>query len=428
MVSNIIENQHVAKRRKNPNLPNTTNKSAVFGNDFMKQFKQKPAHVKRGSFARTLKSGITHLRFKSQKKTSTMQATSTARAKNWPPEEKELKSSFSFPVPSLMTLAVIAGTLLVSLAALNWDGLSMTHNYVQPAPSEKSASPIVNYANTGSLSILPVSVVLTAESSPAVSPEIDISYTESKEIPLELIDHFEWSSYKVLRGDSVSKIASQFGISMDAVITSNEIRNARRLREGEMLRIPNMDGIRYTVTKGDSLSKISRSFNVPLEVILDANDIRSDNIKEGDVFYIPGARMAPDALRLSLGELFIFPVRRSISSGYGWRPDPFTGEQRFHNGIDLRSNIGVPVRAAMDGTVIDVGFNREYGNYIIINHHGGYQTLYAHLSVFGVKRGDRVAQGNKIGEVGNTGRSTGPHLHFSVFRNGRHINPLDLMS
>jgi murein DD-endopeptidase MepM/ murein hydrolase activator NlpD len=215
---------------------------------------------------------------------------------------------------------------------------------------------------------------------------------------------------------------------MDAVISSNDIRNARRLREGDMLRIPNMDGIRYTVRRGDSLSRISRTYNVPLEVILDANDIRSDAINEGDVFFIPGARMPPDALRLSLGDMFIFPVRRSITSGYGWRADPFTGEQRFHNGIDLRANIGTPIRAAMDGTVVDVGFNREYGNYIILSHHGGYQTLYAHLSTFNVRRGDRVIQGNKIGEVGNTGRSTGPHLHFSVFRNGRHVNPLDLLS
>jgi len=392
MAANFLENQRVAKRRSHIHKAN--NKSAFFGADFIRHFKQKPAHVK-----------------------------------HWPrpkaaveksPEKKRGKG-FSFPVPSLATLAVISGTLVISLAALNWEGFS-------PAIPEKFAlrpeaeSPIKKYADTGG-TIYIATPIRIENSADIIELEPEI-----KEIPLDLMPSFEWSEYKVQRGDSVSKIAVQFGISMDAVITSNAISNARRLREGETLRIPNMDGIPHTVKRGDSISGISKTYNVPKDVILDVNDIRSDLIREGEILFIPGARMAPEALKLSLGELFIYPVRKNISSNYGWRQDPFSGQQSFHSGIDLRGNAGTPIKAAHDGTVSVVGNSRVYGKYIILSHNNSYQTLYAHLSAFSVKEGEKVIQGAKIGEMGSTGLSTGPHLHFSIFRSGKAVNPLDLLN
>jgi murein DD-endopeptidase MepM/ murein hydrolase activator NlpD len=214
---------------------------------------------------------------------------------------------------------------------------------------------------------------------------------------------------------------------MDAVIASNDIRNARRLREGEELRIPNMDGIPYTVKKGDTLDKIAKSMGVPLEVILDANDIRSDNIQQGETFFIPGARMAPEALRLALGELLIYPVRSRVTSQFGWRISPVTGQRHFHAALDLAGSIGTPIKAAMDGKVSTVGLSPTFGKFIILSHDTGYQSMYAHLSVVSVKQGERVNQGSKIGEIGNTGLTTGPHLHFAVYKNGRAVNPLDLL-
>jgi murein DD-endopeptidase MepM/ murein hydrolase activator NlpD len=94
----------------------------------------------------------------------------------------------------------------------------------------------------------------------------------------------------------------------------------------------------------------------------------------------------------------------------------------------MKANSGTAVKAAMNGTVSAVSNSRVYGNFIIMSHDNGYQTLYAHLSAFSVKQGDRVSQGKKIGEVGNTGLSTGPHLHFGVFKNGKWVNPLDLLN
>jgi len=233
----------------------------------------------------------------------------------------------------------------------------------------------------------------------------------------------------VQKGDSVSVIAKKFGVSVGAVIASNEIRNARTLQEGAVLRVPNIDGIPYTIKKGDSLSKISASFNVPLEVILDVNDIKSDIIKIGETIFIPGARMNDIDLRMSLGELFIYPVHgKYITSKFGMRKDPISGELGFHTGIDLRGNTGATVMAAMDGVVSVVSENWLYGKHIIISHSNGYKTLYGHLNSSSVKQGDKVLQGKKIGEVGNTGYSTGSHLHFSIYdKNNKLVNPLDLL-
>jgi murein DD-endopeptidase MepM/ murein hydrolase activator NlpD len=249
-----------------------------------------------------------------------------------------------------------------------------------------------------------------------------------EEIPLDLMETFAWSNYTVKRGDSVSRIAAQHALSMDAIIASNSISNARQLREGQVLRLPNMDGIPYTVKSGDTLGKIARNQGIPLEAILDANDLESETITAGTMLFLPGARMPSEDLKLALGELFIYPIRGRLSSPYGWRQDPISGVRRFHSAIDLAAPIGLPVKAAMDGRIQSVGFNATYGKYIIMTHGNNYQTMYAHLSVVSVQQGAAVSQGNKIGEVGSTGYSTGPHLHFAIYKNGRALNPLDFLN
>jgi murein DD-endopeptidase MepM/ murein hydrolase activator NlpD len=244
-------------------------------------------------------------------------------------------------------------------------------------------------------------------------------------MPLAVNETFSWDNYTVKKGDSVSRIAADNGLSLDAIIASNNLRNARLLREGDVLRIPNMDGIPYTVVKGDSYQKIADRMNVALEAILDANDIQNDNINIGDILFLPGARMRSDDLKMALGELFMYPVRGRLSSPFGWRKDPFTGQRRYHSAIDLAANTGTPVKAAADGKVTSVAYSSVFGNYIIITHGGGFQSMYAHLNSTNVKEGARVTQGDKIGAVGSTGRSTGSHLHFAIYKNGRAVNPLE---
>jgi murein DD-endopeptidase MepM/ murein hydrolase activator NlpD len=107
------------------------------------------------------------------------------------------------------------------------------------------------------------------------------------------------------------------------------------------------------------------------------------------------------------------------------RSDPFTGLPRFHNGIDVANRIGTPIRAAASGRVVHVESQiGNYGRFVIVRHPDGFQTLYAHLNDFSVRTGEYVDRGEVLGVMGNTGRSTGPHLHFSVIHNGTFVNPL----
>lgn len=114
-----------------------------------------------------------------------------------------------------------------------------------------------------------------------------------------------------------------------------------------------------------------------------------------------------------------------ISDGYGYRRDPFTGRREFHYGIDISAPMGTPVFASADGVVGSTGYKGTYGNMVEINHGFGYSTVYAHLSRIYVKPGDVIKRGQRIGEVGSTGRSTGPHLHYEVLQFNINKNPLD---
>ncbi|MCL2831664.1 MAG: M23 family metallopeptidase [Treponema sp.] len=250
-------------------------------------------------------------------------------------------------------------------------------------------------------------------------------------VPLKMTEYFAWESYTVKKGDSVSSIAAAHGLSMDAVIASNNLTNAHLLKIGQVLRLPNMNGIPYVVKKGDNLSKISRAYNIPLEVLVDVNNIQKDLIIPGQNIFLPGAKMPATDFSRALGTLFVSPLsgtKPALSSGFGWREDPFGAGQKLHEAIDMAIASGTPVKAASAGKVSMVGVSAVYGNYIIINHSDNMQTLYAHLSVISIKMGDNVNQGTKIGEVGSTGMSTGPHLHFAVYKNGHAVNPLDYIT
>jgi murein DD-endopeptidase MepM/ murein hydrolase activator NlpD len=113
-----------------------------------------------------------------------------------------------------------------------------------------------------------------------------------------------------------------------------------------------------------------------------------------------------------------------VSSKFGWRQDPLTGEAKFHNGVDLAVAYGRDVKAAATGVVSFAGVQNGYGNTVVIDHEGGRQTRYAHLSQELVRTGDVVAEGQVVGKSGNSGRSTGPHLHFEMLVNGRPVDPV----
>ena len=127
---------------------------------------------------------------------------------------------------------------------------------------------------------------------------------------------------------------------------------------------------------------------------------------------------------------FMWPVASYvyISSRFGLRVHPITGQQKSHTGLDIASNQGTTVYASDGGTVTMAGWNGGYGNCIMIDHGNGYVTLYGHLNYIGVSVGQSVSQGSVIGQVGSTGASTGPHLHFEVLKNGTRIDPEQFFS
>lgn len=234
-------------------------------------------------------------------------------------------------------------------------------------------------------------------------------------------------TYVVRPGDSISSIAARHGVNLDTLISMNGITDARRIQAGARLRIPNISGIVHIVSRGESVGSVAARYSVASTAILDANDLGSSVIRPGQSLFIPGARMSTTDLKKALGELVAWPVRGTLSSHFGYRPNPFTGIRQFHNAIDIVAPEGTPVKAAMDGRVADTGYNAIYGNYVILSHPEGYQTLYAHLSKITIKRGASVQQGTLLGAVGTTGYSTGPHLHFGVFKRGSAVDPLKLL-
>lgn len=119
----------------------------------------------------------------------------------------------------------------------------------------------------------------------------------------------------------------------------------------------------------------------------------------------------------------VTPLAGEWGSGFGMRVDPFTGQDRMHQGVDVSAPEGTPIRAAADGVVSFAGNQGGFGNLVIVDHPNGLQTYYAHQSVIGVSVGEQVTAGMEIGTVGSTGRSTGPHLHFEVRHNGEPVDP-----
>jgi murein DD-endopeptidase MepM/ murein hydrolase activator NlpD len=340
------------------------------------------------------------------------------RQTNFNKTQKTVKRNYPVKLSFVQTmkmisypLGFIALTLIVSFLTLNRDKLSTS--VVNPVDDNAYQSAMAAY---------------TGITSPEILQQENINLDEIP-IPLDLMETFSWNEYTIQRGDSISKIAASYSLSMDTVIAFNNIGNAKRIREGSVIRIPNMDGIPYTVQRGDSLSKISARFGVPLEVILDANNLETELISAGTSLFVPGAKMTREDLKKALGEFFLYPIKGRLTSPFGWRIDPVNGiVGRNHAALDLAAPTGTPIKASADGTIAVAGLSSTYGKYVIISHSDGYETMYAHMNKIYLNKGAKVLQGTVIGEVGNTGYSTGPHLHFGVFKNGKAINPAEVLN
>ena len=244
--------------------------------------------------------------------------------------------------------------------------------------------------------------------------------------------------YTVQEGDTVSTIAEKFGISEDTIRWENNLTSKGAIKVGQTLAVLPVTGISHKVTKGDTVYSIAKKYDADTQGIVDfpfntfANDetfelaigqtiIVPEGIKPAETYWSPIARIrqiTPDAGTVVASGQFVWPTSGKITQNFVW----------YHKGTDI-ANRGVPaVLAADSGTVITSGWSPYgYGNHIIIDHGNGFRTLYAHLSKLYVSAGQGVRRGDSIGQMGSTGRSTGPHLHFEVIRNGVYINPLSVL-
>jgi murein DD-endopeptidase MepM/ murein hydrolase activator NlpD len=227
------------------------------------------------------------------------------------------------------------------------------------------------------------------------------------------------TEHAVAARETIQKIAKRYGVSVETIRGTNSLTPESVLRPGMTLKIPNKDGIILKMQKGGELVSIAKRYKVSLKKIIEENSIRNpDFVASNTVLFIP------DAKPLNIFTGFIWPAgTRFITCGYGWRRNPWdTRYTEFHPGLDIRSNFQ-SVRASKYGKVTFTGWLGGYGKAVVIAHPDGYKTLYAHLSRIGVRIGQYVKQGQFIASSGNTGRSTGAHLHFEILKGGRSINP-----
>jgi len=176
----------------------------------------------------------------------------------------------------------------------------------------------------------------------------------------------------------------------------------------------------FTASQKESLAELSKP---------EYDDLWRDLLGAGAFRDAGGEHRQPSPDRIPTG-IFSWPLDQAgeITSWFGWREDPFTGEWKYHDGVDIGVPDGTPILAAADGTVTVANMTDSYaggwGYYVRVSHAGGYETLYAHCSALAVRQGDAVTKGQVIAYVGSTGRSTGNHLHWEVYLNGSRVDPL----
>jgi LysM repeat protein len=250
-------------------------------------------------------------------------------------------------------------------------------------------------------------------------------------------DRMQLITYTVQANDNVWSIAQGFGLEAQTILWANPSveKSPDLLSVGQVLTILPVDGIYYTVQAGDTVAGVAKKYQITAE---DITSFELNNLVEPYTL-IPGSKLVLPGGRKKIVVPNYYPMTRVGSApagapkGTGRFAWPAQGllSQRYwsgHLGIDIASRTGVPIYAADDGYVVLAGRDTwGYGNQVVIDHGNGYMTRYAHLYTILVKAGQSVSKQQKIGTMGSTGRSTGPHLHFEVIQGGVRRNPLGFL-
>ena len=318
-------------------------------------------------------------------------------------------------------VALIAAFLIVAVCASMMALLAG-----RPSPAQAGVNP----ALAAVLSPTP-----SPAATPSPSPTPDPTPTPTPARSLVPIDNSVFSSYQVRAGDTLTRIAQDFGLSTATVYWSNStiITDPNLIKIGWTLVIPPVDGVVMKTVKGDTLTAIADKYGIDSQVIMDANSLATADVTEGALLLLPGVPNKPLPVPLKsmrpvdwLNKL-TWPVPSSHKLTLTYGCVTYTGEPRFgtcrhwHDAIDISARWGSPVVAAAAGTVIYAGRRKAGtdgaagGIVVWISHGGTLYTTYNHLSAVTVKAGQKVQAGDQIGKIGSTGASSGAHLHFEVW-------------
>lgn len=290
---------------------------------------------------------------------------------------------------------------------------------------------IKKYILASGLSLV-LSVTIITSVTQAPQPTIEEVGALVEELPVKQA----FTEYVVEPGDSLSAIAARHGIDTASLAYANGLNISSTLRIGRSLIVPRESGAIHTVKRGDTLWDVAKAYGASVTAIMEANPhIKSHALRLNEKVLIPGVTPrqaaslpAPKPVSTSVSTTtsavsnnFLWPASGKITSVFG----PRWGA--FHAGIDLGISTGTQVKAARAGTVTFSGNAGGYGLLVKISHSGGYETRYAHNSKLLVKVGDKVSAGQVVALSGNTGQSTGPHLHFEIRRLGVAVNPMNYL-
>ena len=242
-------------------------------------------------------------------------------------------------------------------------------------------------------------------------------------------DHGQISIYVVREGDTFLSIANMFDVSVNTILWANDLPRGSKLQVGQTLIILPVSGVQYIVKKGDTIAGIVKKYKGDIDEVRSYNGLdEGDTLEVGSTVIIPDGEVPTVAVTYRPATSKIRGASGPVYDGYYRAPmASYRRSQGLHgwNGVDLVSydGVGAAVGAAAGGQVFFVkqgctpGYRScggGYGNYVVINHNNGTQTLYGHLKSVMVRAGEQVSEGQLIGTEGNTGRSTGAHLHFEI--------------
>jgi murein DD-endopeptidase MepM/ murein hydrolase activator NlpD len=261
-----------------------------------------------------------------------------------------------------------------------------------------------------------------------LSDAIEHFRASSTKVGYDPREDLSFYSYALPREATVFEIAAAFSLPYDTIATLNRLEGSEPLPAGTTLIIPSEIGIFACDRPKTDLEFLMRSLRTS-----DSPTGFSVRVDLGNgivpfTFY-PGAEFHASERTFFLVAGFRYPLPKgTVTSGFGSRVDPFTGRTiTFHTGIDIGAPYGTQVFAARSGKVESTGYSEVYGNYVLLSHDSGWETLYGHMSKIMVSAGGKVASGDTIGLVGSTGMSTGPHLHFETRRRGVATDPAPLI-